>query len=411
MKHFDITSGEVDMPLIDTGNVNVASMPATTMMLASSTSTKNLDKLYATMGVCLPTSSTNVDLTSLSVSDVAESAFGHKEFPLYMQDLGKFSDFAELTATTQVLQVPKFGVLIETPGGGANPKNISYEYKPNVGYSGNDKAVFLVTFGEYKVNVIYFIKVTKEALYQGNHDTEKVYKKYCPKPSEWLISSVPNSMEQATGLDGVNWFNKNISGVVFNDLTGSAVGETKGTGITAQITLDTNAAGHGWFIDDTPDNNDEFLPTSDSEVWIAKAGTAAAGKMDMLSVLLHEYGHALGIEHSGDNADYMAASWQPGQRRLPSTEELSLMSRLVAALKVGTDDPNDPMNPNLPLSSLGLMALCRIRRAEYGWTLGVDKAQFVSRVDVTNVLQRASQLAQSQTVVNSTLNQDNPQVR
>jgi hypothetical protein len=26
---------------------------------------------------------------------------------------------------------------------------------------------------------------------------------------------------------------------------------------------------------------------------MAKAGSAAAGKMDMLSVLLHEYGHAL----------------------------------------------------------------------------------------------------------------------
>nr|WP_315483141.1 matrixin family metalloprotease [uncultured Undibacterium sp.] len=165
----------------------------------------------------------------------------------------------------------------------------------------------------------------------------------------------------------------------FSDLTGSAVGETKGQGLNAQITLDTNAAGHGWFIDDTPDNNDEFLLTSDPEVWIAKAVTAAAGKMDMLSVLLHEYGHALGIEHSGDNADYMAASLQPGQRRLPSTEELSLMSRLVAALKGGTDDPSDPMNPNLPHSSLGLMALCRIRRADYGWTLGVDKAQLVCR--------------------------------
>lgn len=195
----------------------------------------------------------------------------------------------------------------------------------------------------------------------------------------------------------------------FSDLTGSAVGETKGEGLNAQITLDTNAAGHGWFIDDTPDNNDEFLPTSDSEVWIAKEGSAAAGKMDMLSVLLHEYGHALGIEHSGDNADYMAASLQPGQRRLPSTEELSLMSRLVAALKGGNDDPNDPndpMNPNLPITSLGLMALCRIRRADYGWTLDVDKAQLISRIDVKNVLQNANQLAQRQTVINSTLNQD-----
>ena len=62
------------------------------------------------------------------------------------------------------------------------------------------------------------------------------------------------------------------------------------------ITLDDNAAGHGWFIDATPGANEEFLATSDANVWVAKEGSAADGKMDMLSVLLHEYGHVLGIE-------------------------------------------------------------------------------------------------------------------
>jgi hypothetical protein len=50
------------------------------------------------------------------------------------------------------------------------------------------------------------------------------------------------------------------------DLHGSLLVQTVGTGRDASITLDTNAAGHGWFIDDTPDNNDEFLPTADPEV-------------------------------------------------------------------------------------------------------------------------------------------------
>ena len=34
--------------------------------------------------------------------------------------------------------------------------------------------------------------------------------------------------------------------------------------------------------------------------------------MDMLSVLLHEYGHALGMEHSAQLSDFMNASLQPG---------------------------------------------------------------------------------------------------
>ncbi len=78
------------------------------------------------------------------------------------------------------------------------------------------------------------------------------------------------------------------------DLPGGAVGQTVGT----TITLDDNAAGYGWFIDPTPSDNSEFLPTSNPNEWVAKAGSDAAGKMDMLSVLLHEYGHALGIGHA-----------------------------------------------------------------------------------------------------------------
>jgi Matrixin len=127
----------------------------------------------------------------------------------------------------------------------------------------------------------------------------------------------------------------------FTDLSSTALGQTTGEGASASITLDTNAAGHGWYIDPTPLDpstssglaNSDYLPTSDATVWQAKAGSAAAGKMDMLSVLLHEYGHALGLEHSGNGADFMAASLQPGVRKLPSSEELALMSQLVAQLK------------------------------------------------------------------------------
>ncbi len=64
------------------------------------------------------------------------------------------------------------------------------------------------------------------------------------------------------------------------------------------------------------DNTDDYLPAGNPKLWQAKAGSDAAGKMDMLSVLLHEYGHALGLEHSTNSGDFMAATLKPGQRRL-----------------------------------------------------------------------------------------------
>jgi YD repeat-containing protein len=102
---------------------------------------------------------------------------------------------------------------------------------------------------------------------------------------------------------------------------------------TPTITLDQDAAGYGWFLDPTPHDNEEFLPTADTNVWQAKEDSDAAGRMDLLSVLLHEYAHALGLGHSEDPRDFMAANLLPGQRRLPSAAQLEWMANRVAELQ------------------------------------------------------------------------------
>ena len=85
--------------------------------------------------------------------------------------------------------------------------------------------------------------------------------------------------------------------------------------------MDADAAGHGWFIDPTPDSNEEFLPTSNPNEWVAKEGSAAYGKMDLLTVLLQEYGHVLGIDHSSDSHDFMALTLQTGIRRTLTVDQ------------------------------------------------------------------------------------------
>lgn len=93
-------------------------------------------------------------------------------------------------------------------------------------------------------------------------------------------------------------------------------------------------------------NNEEFLPTSNPNEWVARPGSAAEGKMDMLTVLLHEYGHALGLDHTADAHDFMAATLLPGVRRPLSTEDQLMLMRLTGYAPV-PGSPSDPFSPFL----------------------------------------------------------------
>jgi Matrixin len=138
-----------------------------------------------------------------------------------------------------------------------------------------------------------------------------------------------------------------------DNLPSGVLGEVQGQGTSAKLTLDTNAAGHGWFVDTTPDDNSEFLATSNPNVWIARAGSAADGKMDMLSVLLHEYGHVLGLDHSDGNDDAMAVVLQPGVRKLWSETDLAKLNEIkylqsTQSGQLPVDFPADYPNNGLP---------------------------------------------------------------
>jgi PKD domain/Bacterial Ig domain len=62
---------------------------------------------------------------------------------------------------------------------------------------------------------------------------------------------------------------------------------------TATISIDDDANGVGWFIDPTPGDNSEFTGTD--TYFQATPNSAAAGKYDLLTTILHEMGHTLGI--------------------------------------------------------------------------------------------------------------------
>ena len=167
---------------------------------------------------------------------------------------------------------------------------VYYMYEAPLGYKGKDRAVFMAEFEGKTYKVVIDLNVYPvEAIADNMPST-------CPPPTLIRVNGKP--------VSGSTSYDLNSIPVTFSDITGSVLGQTN----ASSITLDTTASGYGWFIDPTPADNSEFLPTSNPYEWVAKAGSAAAGKMDMLSVLLHEYGHALGIDHSTDPNDYMGTT-------------------------------------------------------------------------------------------------------
>ncbi|MDR0577730.1 MAG: hypothetical protein LBI87_09410 [Candidatus Accumulibacter sp.] len=192
-------------------------------------SVKNSAKNVSMAGVCKVVQTYVDEETSVGISAAAAASSYFAKF--------KGEDVYFNDARITLIQAPKNGAYREDT------------YFPNKGFEGLDTVVFDVQKGGIKVQVKYFVFVSQ---LEGKSAAWAQCRDVAPPDSTglWKISLLDN--------------------VSFADLPSASVAQTTGTGLTAQITLDTDAAGHSWFIDYTPYLNEEWLPTSNPYEWQAK---------------------------------------------------------------------------------------------------------------------------------------------
>jgi hypothetical protein len=109
------------------------------------------------------------------------------------------------------------------------------------------------------------------------------------------------------------------------------------------VQLDDDGDGRGWFVDATPADDSEFGTAVGGAELAAKDGPAAAG-YDLLTVVMHELGHVIGLD-SIDPAvaphDLMTATLSTGTRRLAVPADGPVALGAPAATEVTAGTPTD----------------------------------------------------------------------
>lgn len=121
----------------------------------------------------------------------------------------------------------------------------------------------------------------------------------------WIATGLSN--EQISALGSIEYR--------IEDLPNLYAGVAEGN----LISLDIDASVRGWFIDTTPLDDSEFAVNDSSQ--LAMIAADAAGSIDLLTYVMHEQGHVLGLEDVYDSmskTNLMYGSVQAGVRILPT---------------------------------------------------------------------------------------------
>ncbi len=196
---------------------------------------------------------------------------------------------------------------------------------------------------------------------------------------------------------------------------------TNGTPKTATITIDDDANGVGWFIDTTPEDNSEFRRRDGGtgglgDYFIADSNSEASGKYDLLTAILHEMGHTLGIINGYSELDkyvkgkkfttntftanltpdgshldttlypydLMNTSLKPGVRKLPSALNLAM----IDAINAGVGSRESGIGGTVNSANLTAGALLGINNGNF------DNSTTWNTVGATNIINGTATLTE-----------------
>jgi len=130
-----------------------------------------------------------------------------------------------------------------------------------------------------------------------------------------LLVAAAKARWEATGLTGEQ--SAALANVTFSvaDLPGWYLGQAT----SGHIIIDANAAGNSWFVDTTPLEDEEFSGTGTRLSATSTGG--AAGRIDAMTVIMHELGHQIGLADTylaADSANLMYGWLHQSERRLPA---------------------------------------------------------------------------------------------
>ncbi|MDC0934714.1 DUF4347 domain-containing protein, partial [Pirellulales bacterium] len=163
-----------------------------------------------------------------------------------------------------------------------------------------------------------------------------------PAPLLTEAALAPIIVEAAARWGESSWlaasgFDLSAIDVQIADLSGNTLGQTDGQ----TVFLDVDAAGRGWFIDATPSLDNEFTIDLAGGVVGSDLSSAATGDIDLLTVVMHELGHMIGLADlsvAAQAGDLMFSLLDAGVRK--SVPEFNA-SRLHDGPVAGASHTND----------------------------------------------------------------------